>query len=89
MRLLARAGIRHEIDSSRLNCKETIANLVEDGKPMVSPSLTEWKPAELALQGRDTARFKLALPLRPARSPVLDLVEESSVSLGVRVPNAV
>ena len=68
MSLLARAGVRHQIDSSRLYCKEAIANLIEDGKPVVSPSLTEWKPAEFALQGRDAARFKLALALHPARS---------------------
>ena len=86
---LARAGVRYQIDRSRLNCKETIANFVEDGKPVVSPSLTEWEPAELALQGRYTASFKLALALRPARSPVLDLIEEGSISLGVRVPHAV
>ena len=89
MSLLARAGVRHQIDSSRLNFKETIADFIEDGKPVVSPSLIEWKPAEFALQGRDTARFKLALALRPARSPVLNLIEESSISPGVRVPHAV
>ena len=80
MSLLARAGVRHQIDSSRLYCKEAIANLIEDGKPVVSPSLTEWKPAEFALQGGDTARLKLALAPHPSRSPVLDLVEESSIT---------
>ena len=89
MRLLARARIRYQIDCSRLDSKETIANFVEDGKPVVSPSLTKWKPAKLALLGRDAARFKLALALRPARSPVLNLIEENSISPGVRVPHAV
>ena len=56
---------------------------------MVPPPLNEWGPAELVLQGSDTARFKLALAFCPARGPVLDLVQQSGVSLGGGVPNAV
>ena len=56
---------------------------------MLSPPLTEWKPAELLLQGRDTATFEFALALCPACSSVLDLVQESNVSPSGGVPNAV
>ena len=56
---------------------------------MVPLPLTEWEPAELALQGGDTARFKLALALSPARSPVLDLVQETDISFIGGVPDTV
>ena len=56
---------------------------------MVPPPLTERKPAELLLQGRDTASFELALALCPACSPVLDLVQKSSISPVGGVPNTV
>ena len=56
---------------------------------MVPPPLTKWKPAELALQGRDTASFKLALAFSPPCSTILDLVQELNISLVGGVPNSV
>ena len=56
---------------------------------VVPSPLSKWKPAELALEGRDAASFKLALALCPTRGSVLDLVQKSSVSLGVWIPYGV
>ena len=89
LRPLPGAGIGHQVDRLWLNCKEAVAYLVQNGESVVPPPLRKWKPAELALEGRDAASFELALALCPTRSSVLDLVQESSVSLGVWIPYGV
>ena len=42
LRLLPRAEIGHQVDRLRLNCKQTVAYLVQNGEPVVTPPLSEW-----------------------------------------------